>query len=615
MTKTPPTQKTDNLAKTPAIDISKAKPETLSQTERRLKEIERQQTMQKQFSCEEDGIYFLSEGNEPFFICSPVTVLARTREKYGKEWGQLVSFEDDIGDTHELTIPRTIYYKNDTSELCRLLVREGMDIELGLQARRLLLKYLKSQLPHECAIVVDRIGWYDEKTFVLPDRVIGGSPLEKIIYKPTQNLPSYFKTSGTLDQWRDNLGRYCVGNSRLVFAVSSAFAAPLLKLLKMESCGIHFMGISSQGKSTLLRAATSVPGVPEYMKSWRATTNGLEASACAHNDTLFVLDEIAQANPKIAGEAAYLLGNGTGKQRANISADSCHVKTWRILLLSSGEVDLGRYLASEGKSSSAGQDVRLVSIPADAQKGYGAFEDIHGFTDAGLFADMMKGASTEYYGTAFQAFTEHLIKALGNPTENIIQDLKDAQVEFIRGCMPPDADSQVRRVARRFALIACVGELAAAWGITGWPEGEATQAARTCLEAWINERGGVGLQEHRMIVKQIRLFFEQHGEDRFTDWLSTTNQPTRNRVGYKRVIDGTLHFYVLPQSFEKELCGGYHPKLVIDVCIDAGMLVPSNEKSRIQKSIRLPGSNRIRVYHFNSSALNEAETIRQGQDE
>jgi hypothetical protein len=45
------------------------------------------------------------------------------------------------------------------------------------------------------------------------------------------------------------------GNSRMVLAISAAFAGPLLYLVEMEGAGIHLRGPSSTGKTTLLRAA------------------------------------------------------------------------------------------------------------------------------------------------------------------------------------------------------------------------------------------------------------------------------------------------------------------------------------------------------------------------
>ncbi|HMM85074.1 DUF927 domain-containing protein [Azohydromonas sp.] len=50
------------------------------------------------------------------------------------------------------------------------------------------------------------------------------------------------------------------------------------------------------------------------------------------------------------------------------------------------------------------------------------------------------------------------------------------------------ASGQVHRVGRRFALAAVAGELATDAGLTGWPQGEATAAARACFEAWLAAR-------------------------------------------------------------------------------------------------------------------------------
>jgi hypothetical protein len=50
-------------------------------------------------------------------------------------------------------------------------------------------------------------------------------------------------------------------------------------------------------------------------------------------------------------------------------------------------------------------------------------------------------------------------------------------------------EGQEKRAAARFALIALAGELATEYGITGWPEGAAIEAAAAGFEAWRAERG------------------------------------------------------------------------------------------------------------------------------
>ena len=92
------------------------------------------------------------------------------------------------------------------------------------------------------------------------------------------------------------------GNSRLVFALSVAFAGALPALVGEESGGFHFRGASSSGKTTALKVAASVWGHPsEYPRLWRATANGLEGLAALHNDGLLILDELSQIDPHEAG--------------------------------------------------------------------------------------------------------------------------------------------------------------------------------------------------------------------------------------------------------------------------------------------------------------------------
>lgn len=68
-------------------------------------------------------------------------------------------------------------------------------------------------------------------------------------------------------------------NSRLIFGVSVALAAPLLGICYEENGGFHLRGASSTGKTTILYAAASVFGGKDFIQRWRATANGLEATA------------------------------------------------------------------------------------------------------------------------------------------------------------------------------------------------------------------------------------------------------------------------------------------------------------------------------------------------
>src|SRR5205814_2019805 len=127
--------------------------------------------------------------------------------------------------------------------------------------------------------------------------------------------------------------------------------------------GFHLVGGSSIGKTTALLVAGSVcggGGIGGYLRSWRATSNGLEGVAAAHCDSLLCLDEMGQVNSHEAGASAYMLANGVGKARANRNGESKPASEWRTIFLSTGELSLADKIIEDGRNRqvAAGQQVR-----------------------------------------------------------------------------------------------------------------------------------------------------------------------------------------------------------------------------------------------------------------
>ncbi len=221
---------------------------------------------------------------------------------------------------------------------------------------------------------VDRIGWHGSR-YVLPAEAVGESS-EKVVFQNAHAVEPAFSVAGTADEWREHVAALAQGNSRMVFALSAAFAGALLEPAGDDSGGFHLRGRSSTGKSTALKAAASVWGNPaSYCRLWRSTSNGLEGLAALHNDGLLILDELSQIDPKEAGEAAYLLANGRGKNRAARNGTARQAASWRLLFLSAGEESLSALMARAGRKPTAGQEIRLAEIDADAGAGMGVLED------------------------------------------------------------------------------------------------------------------------------------------------------------------------------------------------------------------------------------------------
>jgi len=545
-----------------------------------------------------DGLYYAEpDGGSRAHLCGMVKVLAKTRDNSGGSWGLLLQWRDFDGQEHRWAMPAEML-SGDGSEIRSTLLHRGTFVTTVAKDRGRLLNFLaKVETPNR-ARAVGKVGWAGN-AFAFPEMTIGDSPDDRIIFQQSGSAAHHYQTQGTLEEWKHNVARLAIGNSRMIFMISAAFVGPILSPACEEGGGVNVVGASSTGKSTGLRAAASVWGPPDFIQQWRATSNGLEGVAARHNETFLCLDELSQIEPREAGSIAYMLGNGQGKSRANRNGEARAVASWRLLFLSTGEVGLSD-LMKEGKQSRrpmAGQEVRILDVPADAGRSMGLFENIHGAGSPDAFARQITTAAARYYGTASIAFIESLVD-IRDHVGGMVSKLANA---FVEQHVPEGADGQVQRGARRFGLIAAAGELAIARGIVPWPKGEALRAAGVMFMAWLARRGGSGSAEERNILTHVRLFFEQNGSSRFEAIADEMEQarPVINRAGFwQNVYDGdrsVREFYVFPNVFREDICGGFDLKTVERVLRSANILRDGND-NRVTRKMRLPGMASARVY-------------------
>lgn len=543
------------------------------------------------YELDDDGVYIVSHGHDGVetrqWICSPLKVSALTRDIDNKNWGRTVEVLDADKMAHTFAMPMTqVISSNFIEQLaeCGLTFKAKYKSEVN--------EYLMKAQPLRRARCVSKTGWYKE-TFVFPNRVVGEMD-EKVVYQNSFASNCNYDESGTLDEWQDNVASLCKGNTRLAFGVSAAFATMILHLVSGESGGFHFRGESSRGKTTILTLAKSVFGNPRNLPRWRATVNGLEGLAGGHNHSLLCLDEfgqLAEVNPKSAGEAIYMLGNGEGKQRMKSNNMMQNTLSWQLLYLSAGEVSLNSILARAGLQVRGGQEVRFIDLLADAGKNLGAFDTTHDSPDGNQFALTIKENAFKYYGTAAIAFLDKVTAQYEKSKKRVI----DSMDRFMRHLDLTDADPQVYRVAHRFAQIAASGELASSFGVTGWEEGEANNAALACFESWINERGGNGSQEAKAALEQVSGKLMSLGLLRF----NTAGQSAARNGPVWGVMDENF-YYVYTNSFRDFLCEGLNVKAVEKALFDAEVLVVSKDRSTIQKKIE---NQNVRVYKIRKKIL------------
>jgi putative DNA primase/helicase len=517
--------------------------------------------------------------NEPsapaqIWISSPLHVEAVTHDIHGSEYGRLLRFKPTRGDWRQWAMPMELL-AGSGEEMRRELLRQG--VEIDPMHRQQLALYLQAKPPRLHMKCATQTGWAG-KSFVLPDAVIGPDAA-RIVFQSAEHGSNEYTTGGHLEGWRNGVAALAAGNPVMLVAISAAFAGPLLKLCHTESGGVHFMGASSTGKTTAIACAASVWGGATYRRSWRTTANGLESAAALFNDSLLCLDEISEADPREVGACVYALGNGTGKQRASRTGAARPVKRWLCSVLSTGERSIESAMMEGGRRAKAGQSVRLLDIPVSRQ--YGAWDDLHGMTGAGL-SDAVKTAAVEHYGHAGRAFLERL----AFDRRNFLQAL--AQLTQAPGFHA--TEGQHKRAARRLASIGMAGELATEYGITGWDKGAAIRAAMTLFRVWCDSRGH-GPSERRQVLDGVREFIDRHGA-RFSN-INGDKEDVRERAGWWRE-DATGHrLYLFNAAAMREAVEGHDLKPALQYLLEVGALMGCGNREKAKTHRTSEGPRRL----------------------
>jgi putative DNA primase/helicase len=583
------------------------------------------------FVVDGDGVYYTPPGDDggtPRKVCGVLRAVGLARDAHDNQAALLLEFVTQFAKVRRWLMPLSML-AGDGNAYRTALLSQGFMTPTKSAQRQWLTEYLQSRAPESLQLVrhVPRVGWAG-RCYVLPNETLGTNASgETVIFHSEAGIEANFNQRGTADQWRTDLARLCVGNSRAAFAVATAFAGPLLAWAQgVTGGGIHYTGQTSIGKTTCFLLAASVWGKgtekdpDSYMQKWRATSNGLEYQGEQHNDCTLILDELGQMDAGDAGNAAYMLADGMGKTRGKGAGGLRPKPTWRLLFLSSGELTLAQHMETVGKKMKGGQEVRLIPIPTEVKEG-SALETFHEFASGHELSSFVQHNAARCYGTVGRAWLEYLV----THTEGLGAALRERMDAIEAQIVPAGASGQVKRGGRRFALIAAAGEMATAAGLTAWPVSEAIRAAHTCFDAWLRLRGGAGSSEKTNMLRQVRAFLETHGDGRFAMWHRAADDhaaKTLHRAGVRRMLneDGepvktnsqhgaefgdrmpaalgegvSFEYFVLAETFKTEVCKGFDVQAVCAVLVEHGALTVK-EPGRYSIKTKLPGIGPARCY-------------------
>ena len=519
------------------------------------------------------------------WLCGPLHIDATARnEGQDGDYGRLLRFRNEDDRWLTWAMPNELLAGKPDSILAVLL---SMGLNVDYKRRAQVCQYIAAQHPKRRVIAATSTGWHTPKLFIMPRERIGDG--EANFQSEAANGDDYRK-GGTLEGWQSSIGARCEGNPLLALSVCAALAGALLYHVQRQGGGFHIVGDSSTGKSSAILAGASVWGHGEdFKRTWRATGNGLEGIAAQRNDTLLALDEIGEADPREIGAVVYAMANGTGKARASRTGAARAARRWRVMLFSSGELGLSALMAEGGKRSRAGQEIRLLDIPA--RRTHGAWDDLHGMAGGREFSDAIQRASVTQYGHAGPEFVRKLLAS--GEVDKLPDWLAAMAAKY------PSASGQEGRAAERFALVALAGELAIKFGVLPLPAGHIQEVMLELFDLWRAGRGA-GPSEDRQILKSIADFIARHGDTRFSG-ADDPHGEARDRAGYwEDSPAGRLYLFNRPGL--EEAAKGYDLARVV-LALDSVGAIAKRDTGKHQALKRLPDGSRRRLYFISPTCL------------
>ena len=526
-----------------------------------------------------------------------VIAIGRTAKNQG--YSSLLEWEDIDGNTHQEIISQADL-EGEAKDVRRMLADGGLRLKSKSGSIDYLIDYLRSCAPDRRFIIVDRFGWHKNKDgklfFALKDKVIGQSQ-EEIIFNstaPDEALPA-LEVSGTAEEWRDNVANLCNYSTRATLGVCMAFAAPMARLLDVPTFGIHLKGKTSRGKSTVACIASSVYGrFSSYKKSWQGTQTGMEGLAYNYNDLLLPLDEISNIDPKDVSNVIYAIGNEVDKNRGAKNGLNRTTKTWREVVLSTGEETVTEMLRKANLKAQAGLEVRMPSINAQAtdDEEMGVNESFPAGYNAQSYKELLEGNCKKYHGAVFERWIEFLITL---DPDNLREEYTRFRDSFIQEYRPTN---QNRRIANNFAFVAFAGELATGAGLTGWEMERETsghswarEAVGICFKSALDIIGNGLPIEDKKALEHIETLLLENRSNFLNGALGSSFAPSPC-WGYRLLIGapevGEV-FYIPPTIFAKNFCAVMGEKETAQLLKKYGLL--ETEAGRLKKRMQFSNDN------------------------
>lgn len=412
--------------------------------------------------------------------------------------------------------------------------------------------------------------------------------------------------AGTLDVWCNEIGRYAIGNPELMFALSAAAAAPILRWTGSKVAAFLMHGKPGTGKTTILNCAASVMTSPKHSLSWFATDAATEVYLNDTVDSLAVLDEFPKSVDRKMTELLYAIGNGTGMARSNRKLDRIQPSELRSVVLISGEKSLEDTYHMSKKEMPEGLRGRFVNIPF-GMGDYGCFDELHGFRSSRELAEALEHSAIANHGHIGPEIAKRLVRS-DELREKLPQakDIMRRELMEAVGWRDNNLDGFQKRSLDRMAVVALAGELLARYiPELNWTKNMARDAAALMLARAHDQDGSGDWAASDLLF------------DRISDMVPEAENCPLVRlddVPFEKDNDGHCpagwydadYLYFTPDFFERTLAVDIGMRDALGILNETGVLAAGGERNSSQYKLpRRKVTDRPRCYRLRRAALAE----------
>lgn len=327
----------------------------------------------------------------------------------------------------------------------------------------------------EPAVIAGAPGWNGPDIFVCPDGRPVASP--DACATETAKCPGERNGSrkGKLMGWQREVAAMLQGQALPLFAVSFAFAPPLLDIVPRNiNLGFSVFGPAATGKTTLQQLAASVWGAPSgqsqapYMLTTHTTTNALEETMRDHSDLPIIMDELAlfssgASAKKRANELRdFVFKLASGQEKARFNAPGNRKRYALGLLLTSNEPFADML---EGGATDEAARHRILDIPNFLERPHHVFDYLpEGFESGGALASALISSAERHYGRAGPKFISGLVAARAANAEKLRKKIENHLAAFRTHVGADMHSGTVVRISEAFGMVYAAGRLAQNYG-------------------------------------------------------------------------------------------------------------------------------------------------------